>query len=390
MHPKHAHTPKADRPGSRRSALATTIVLVLAVVVAGGLAVVAVHHSQSHAGASPTTSLAKGTDLAVTGPFRLMRVTPTNGDTQVASDATLSVQFSAPVAPSSPTPVLTPPVAGQWSLVTPTTFEFVPAGPLIPLSKETITVPSGNGGVESVTGRRLAASASVAFTVAPGTYLRLQQLLAQLGYLPVAFNPAGPLTSPQEAAQPQQGSFTWRWNEPATLTSQWTPGASNEITTGAVMAFESQHNMTTDGIAGPTVWSQLLAATESGALDPNPYDYVTVTKNLPESATVYSNGSAVYSTPVNTGVPGATTQSGTFPVYLRYTVTTMSGTNPNGTTYHDSGIRWVSYFNGGDALHGFVRASYGFPQSNGCVEMPVANAAVVFPLTPIGTLVTVS
>ncbi|MDA8266803.1 MAG: L,D-transpeptidase, partial [Actinomycetota bacterium] len=76
-------------------------------------------------------------------------------------------------------------------------------------------------------------------------------------------------------------------------------------------------------------------------------------------------------------------------VYLRYQVTTMSGTNPNGTTYHDTGIPWVSYFNGGDALHGFVRAQYGFPQSNGCVEMPPANAAVVWPYTPIGTLVTV-
>jgi lipoprotein-anchoring transpeptidase ErfK/SrfK len=67
----------------------------------------------------------------------------------------------------------------------------------------------------------------------------------------------------------------------------------------------------------------------------------------------------------------------------------MSGTNPDGSHYVDPGIQWVSYFNGGDALHGFVRASYGFPQSDGCVEMPVAHAAVVFPLTPLGTLVTV-
>ena len=37
-----------------------------------------------------------------------------------------------------------------------------------------------------------------------------------------------------------------------------------------------------------------------------------------------------------------------------------------------------------------MRGSYGFPQSDGCVEMPPANAAVVFPYTPIGTLVTVS
>ncbi len=34
-------------------------------------------------------------------------------------------------------------------------------------------------------------------------------------------------------------------------------------------------------------------------------------------------------------------------------------------------------------------ATYGSPQSNGCVEMPIAEAAQVWPLTPIGTLVTV-
>jgi lipoprotein-anchoring transpeptidase ErfK/SrfK len=67
----------------------------------------------------------------------------------------------------------------------------------------------------------------------------------------------------------------------------------------------------------------------------------------------------------------------------------MQGTNPDGTTYDDPDVPWASFFNGGDALHGFVRATYGSPQSNGCVEMPVATAALVWPLTPVGTLVTV-
>ena len=50
----------------------------------------------------------------------------------------------------------------------------------------------------------------------------------------------------------------------------------------------------------------------------------------------------------------------------------------------------VSYFNGGDALHGFTRAQYGSPQSLGCVEMPYSVAAEVYPYTPIGTLVDVA
>ena len=40
-------------------------------------------------------------------------------------------------------------------------------------------------------------------------------------------------------------------------------------------------------------------------------------------------------------------------------------------------------------MHGFIRASYGYPQSLGCVELPYAAAAVVFKYDNIGTLVTV-
>ena len=156
------------------------------------------------------------------------------------------------------------------------------------------------------------------------------------------------------------------------------------------MNFESQNGLKTDGLAGPQVWTDLLNDVQSGHGNPLPWDYVLVNQSVPESATVYKDGAAVYSTPVNTGVAGAPTDNGTWPVFARYTVTTMSGTNPDGSHYVDPGIPWVSYFHGGDALHGFVRGSYGTPQSDGCVEMPISNAAVVFPLTPLGTLVTVT
>ena len=45
--------------------------------------------------------------------------------------------------------------------------------------------------------------------------------------------------------------------------------------------------------------------------------------------------------------------------------------------------------NGGDAIHNFDRASFGTPQSLGCVELPLQSAAEVWPYTPIGTLVTI-
>src|SRR5204863_605808 len=85
----------------------------------------------------------------------------------------------------------------------------------------------------------------------------------------------------------------------------------------------------------------------------------------------------------------APTKLGTFPVFEHIPVGTMSGTNPDGSRYHDPGIKWISYFSGGEALHAFPRASFGTPQSLGCVELPEASAKKVWPYTPIGTLVTV-
>jgi lipoprotein-anchoring transpeptidase ErfK/SrfK len=76
-------------------------------------------------------------------------------------------------------------------------------------------------------------------------------------------------------------------------------------------------------------------------------------------------------------------------VYSHIAVGTMSGTNPDGTKYHDPGIPWISYFHGGDALHAFPRGSYGSPQSLGCVELQLDVAKQIWPSTPIGTLVTV-
>ena len=237
----------------------------------------------------------------------------------------------------------------------------------------------------------LAAPATVTFTVAQASTERLQQLLAQLGYLPVTFTPKAPLSSPSLATTAQAGTFSWRWpGTPASLASLWTEGAEDVITKGAVMNFENQNGLAVDGVAGKEVWSTLLADLATAKINADPYTYVFVSKQLPEALTLFENGvPKLVNIPVNTGAPGADTTDGTYPVFEHVVSSRMQGTNPDGSTYDDPNVPWASYFNGGDALHGFVRASYGFPQSNGCVEMAISNAAQVWPLTPIGTLVTV-
>ena len=370
---------------SRHRWVLATIVAVAAIVLAGASALVVTRVDHTTAAVADT--------VAPPPPLSVVSTTPSSDSSGVPSDAAVGVQFSQPLAPDSPTPTLVPPVPGTWVRSGVATMAFESASPLPPGSTVTVSVPGGDSGVRGARGQHLASSMSTSFTVAPMSTLRLQQLLAGLGYLPVAFTPSDttPLAS-NEVATAQLGTFSWRWTTmPGNFMALWSPGQPNVVTQGAIMAFESQHDMKTDGVAGPQVWSALLQATTAGQVDTSGhYDWVSVSEARPEQVTVWRDGAAVYNTLANTGISSAPTEQGTWPVYVRYTSTTMSGTNPDGSHYSDPGVPWVSYFHGGDALHGFIRPGYGYPQSLGCVEMPIPHAEVVYPYTPIGTLVTVA
>jgi len=322
--------------------------------------------------------------------LQVVASSPAPDATGVAPDAALSVDFTVPLANDTPVPSLNPPVAGQWVQTAPNVLAFDATAPLPPGATVSLTVPDGPDGVRGASGQTLADPLTTRFTVAPMSTLRLQQLLAQLGYLPLTFTPSSSPASGIEAASPQVGTFAWRFTMPSTFSSLWSPGEPNVVTQGAVMAFEDQEQLATDGVAGPKVWSALLQAAAANQVDTDAdYDWADVSTSLPEHVDIWRNGRIAYTTVANTGIEAAPTELGTWPVYARYTSTTMSGFNPDGSHYSDPGVPWVSYFHGGDALHGFVRSSYGYPQSLGCVELPPANAEVVYPYTPLGTLVTV-
>lgn len=376
------------RTNHRNTWLLSAVVVVAIAIAVASITLVGARAHSSPAAASPVPTTKTGKPVVE----EVTWASPSPGASGVSPDTLITLRLAEPLAADSPMPRLSPAVPGSWTLSTPTTLVFQPAVTFAPGASESVIVPAGEAGLKGEDGEQTAVTLTVGFHIAAGSTLRLQQLLAELGYLPLSFTPSvsDPMT-PLNEAMPQVGTFNWRWQGlPSSLTSLWTPGALSVITQGAIMEFENANGLTTDGIAGPQVWSDLLQAVRTHRTDTEPYDYVYVQKSPePENVTVYSNGKAVYNTLANTGIAAAPTPDGTWPVYVRYTVTTMTGTNPDGTKYSDPGIPWVSYFHGGDALHGFIRASYGFPQSLGCVEMPFANAEVVFPLTPIGTLVTV-
>jgi len=389
---------------SRTVVLSIVAVVVLALVVG----VIAVHAASGTTAAGPVKPkqpAAAHQQARPASPPAALAVTsvdPAAGTTGVATSAVLTVTYSSPLSSALPTPTLSPAVAGTWTHSGPV-MTFVPAAGWVPFTTETLTVPAGAVAIVGKVKLVSTSPTTSSFVVQAGSQTRLEQLLAQLNYLPFTFTPAPSLppavvfaggaatTTSAVSTSPLPGTLTWSWpTVPATLSALWTPGQPNVLDRGAIMAFESDHKMKMDGIASPQVWSALLAAAAAGQVDSQPYDYLVASESIPETLKVYRDGQVIYSTLVNTGVPGAATQQGTFPVYLRFATTTMSGTNVDGSKYVDAGIPWVAYFNGGDAVHGFVRHSYGSPQSNGCVELPVSNAASVWPLDPYGTLVTVT
>lgn len=306
----------------------------------------------------------------------------------------ITLTFSEPVqkALGSAKPVISPSTPGSWEQPNTHTLVFHPSGYGYGLGA-TVTAALPNG-VRLVGGGGDTRAATATWTVPRGSTLRLQQLLAQLGYMPVSFRERSPVAltpAAQEAAavNPPAGSFRWRYgNVPSTLHGYWKPGASGELTRGAVMALEYRHEMTADGEAGPSVWRALIADVIAHRRYTFGYTFVNVSEGA-QNLSVWHDGRTVLSTPVNTGIPSRPTETGTFAVYEHISSGTMSGTNPDGSHYEDPGVPWISYFNGGDALHGFERAQYGFPQSLGCVEMPVTTAGQVWPYTPVGTIVNV-
>jgi peptidoglycan hydrolase-like protein with peptidoglycan-binding domain len=310
----------------------------------------------------------------------------------------IRLTFSAPVSNvlGSKRPTLVPAVNGHWTTIDSHTLVFAPSGAGAPFNSKLVVRFPSSLLVADATGANAQTAASVRLSIAPASFLRLQQLLAEEGYLPLNWTPAH--TDVQRtmrsevaaAVDPPDGSFQWSYpHTPPELQSLWKTGEPNEIMRGAVMMFQDEHHLVVDGIAGPKVWQAVLADAAAGKRRGAGYSYVYVHRDVPQRLSLWHNGRIVLTSPGNTGVPAAPTALGTWPVFEHIPVGRMSGANPDGTHYNDPGIRWISYFHGGEALHAFNRASFGTPQSLGCVELPLNDAAKIWPYTPIGTLVTI-
>lgn len=397
--------PAGSRPGHTRVAR-VGLVLTATVVLAGaaGITLALTAHSGG-TGQVKAMTYGRGSghaqpDRVAPSRLRVISVTPSSGSRAVSGASPLQVVFSAPLAAHSPLPVLTPAVPGQWQ-ISGSSATFTPATALAPAMHITLRIPAGLAGVESAAGGLLAKPVVVHFQTAAYSRLRLAELLGQLGYLPMSWQPSaggrligGPAGSTLAGQQimaysPPPGEFRWNAGYPSMLRGQWLPGRPNPLIKGAVMAFQAQHELAVTGTASRRVWHALFVAAAGQRRNDLGYTYAIASKGSPETLTIWHNGKIVLKTLANTGIPVAPTAAGTYPVYLRYRFQIMQGVNPDGSHYADP-VSFVSYFDGGEAVHYFPRGSYGFPQSLGCVELPYDAAERAWPYLTYGSLVTVT
>ena len=372
-----------------------------AMVFVAGVAIMTFAPPGSHAAPVPAAQAAVHRPARPAGPLRVLSVTPAAGAKGVNGAAPIRVQFSAPLAANTPMPALSPHIAGSWQ-VEGDTAVFTPASGYFQNTHVTLKIPGGPngmisaGGASAGAGGLLVSSVTQRFTTGSFITLGLQQLLSQLGYLPLTWTPKSTAASApgnanaelSAAYQPPAGTFSWTGDYPPDLRDQWKAGSGNMLDVGAVRAFESVAGLTMDGYAGHTVWSDLLSAAAESKHNPDGYTYALASQALPETIKIWHNGRLMLQSAANTGIPASPTADGTFPVYLRYYFQVMQGTNPDGSQYANP-VYYVSYFNGGDAVHYFSRGGYGYNQSLGCVELPRDAAKKAYPYLTYGSLVTV-
>ncbi len=321
-------------------------------------------------------------------------MTPTDNARGVVASAPISIAFSAPLSKSAPLPTLLPATPGAWQVGS-TAITFVPTMDFTPLSTITLTVPGGAAGVSGADGGHLEQTVVERFRIANGSVTRLQQLLSLLDYSPLTFSSTAPAIPPGDTAAqvaalyaPPAGTFAWPAGWPARLRAMWRPGVDSVFTRGLVMSFQADHGLTPSGHLTPALWTAMLTALATNSVNTGGYNWALANKAAPESLTIYHDGAVVERSPANTGIAGAPTADGTFPVFTRLRRQVMRGTNPNGKHYADL-VQYIAYFHGNDAVHYMDRADYGIPQSLGCIELPLADAARAWPYLAYGTLVTV-
>ena len=105
--------------------------------------------------------------------------------------------------------------------------------------------------------------------------------------------------------------------------------------------------------------------------------------------TAYEDELVVYRAPVATGRDGFNTPTGSYAIYDRLPVQTMTG-SAGGESWYVPDVPWVQYVVGGVALHGTYwhnQFGTGYRLSHGCINLSMDDAEWLYGWADIGTIV---
>ena len=112
--------------------------------------------------------------------LRLVSISPQGGATAANGATGVTVTYNKPLPATAPFPTLAPAIAGSWARQGDTVV-FTPASGYPSGTKVTVTAADGTGTTASTT--------TSTFKTGKYSTLRLQEILAQLGYLPLTWTP---------------------------------------------------------------------------------------------------------------------------------------------------------------------------------------------------------
>ena len=199
------------------------------------------------------------------------------------------------------------------------------------------------------------------WSVPAGSTLRLQQLLAKLGYLP------GELL-PERIGGADDGGPGGGCLEPAEGELRLALSRTRRRRSGTVGrrklwrahqgrgdgVRERSKGSRPTGIAGPVVWKALISAALKNQTSSFGYTYVYVTEGSPEQITVWHNGKTVVSRPRQHRDPAGADRTRHLRRLRAPPLRDDERDQPRRVDLSRPGDPWISYFNGGDALHGFT------------------------------------
>ena len=108
-----------------------------------------------------------------------------------------------------------------------------------------------------------------------------------------------------------------------------------------------------------------------------------------QTLTMWLGSQVVKSFLISSGKAATPTQIGEGMIYSKTPSMTMTGTIA-GDYFYVPNVKWVSFFNGGEAIHGtYWHSNFGYPMSHGCINMTEVDAKTLYDFAPIGTKVIV-